>query len=323
MTARSLCIVSCTAKKRASPMPAEDLYSSPLFRLSRRYAQANYDRWAILSAKHGLISPSEIISPYDQELSTLSNEERRRLVRKVRNQAKAMMRGTEFKLTSICGEEYNSLLAAAGLEFERRRELELPIGKKLSALSEATDPNGSEKDLNAAYKIIRRLAAVQGYTRLRDRIGCSMPEAGIYLFFDEREHRIAKPDEGRIVRVGTHGVALGSRASLRNRMRTHFGTSSGAGNHRSSIFRLHVGRALIAAGLAPSVQSWGTGVTTADINRVEERTLEHAVSRYLGNLRVLLIFVPGTSDKANDRAYLEQNLIALLNRPGFSGGRFV
>lgn len=44
-----------------------------------------------------------------------------------------------------------------------------------------------------------------------------------------------------------------------------------------------------------------------------ERQLEQAVSEYLGHLLVLLIAVPGPSDKRNDRAYLEQNLIALLS----------
>ena len=44
-----------------------------------------------------------------------------------------------------------------------------------------------------------------------------------------------------------------------------------------------------------------------------EKQLEQAISKYLGSLRVLFIAIPGESEKSNDRAYLEQNLIALLS----------
>jgi hypothetical protein len=139
-----------------------------------------------------------------------------------------------------------------------------------------------------------------------------MPASGVYLFFDEREKRLKRADQLRVVRVGTHGVASGSKASLRNRMRTHFGTVAGEGNHRSSVFRLHVGRSLINSGLMPSISSWGL-VATDKNTLLAERELEQAVSRYLSRLYVLLIAVPGESDKTNDRAYVEQNLIALLS----------
>ena len=183
---------------------------------------------------------------------------------------------------------------------------------KLKALGLATDPDESQDLLDATYKIISRLAEKSGLQRLKEVIDADMPNSGVYIFFDERERRLKDIDQFRIVRVGTHGVASGSKASLRNRMRTHFGTSSGDGNHRSSIFRLHTGRSLINAKLAPEIASWG-GSASEKPDLLAERQLENDVSKYLARLYVLLIAVPGESDKGNDRAYLEQNLIALLS----------
>jgi hypothetical protein len=95
-------------------------------------------------------------------------------------------------------------------------------------------------------------------------------------------------------------------------MRTHFGTEAGDGNHRSSIFRLHTGRSFINANLAPEISSWGS-ITGDKAVLSTERSLEQEVSKYLSNLYVVLIDIPGVSDKNNDRAYVEQNLIALLS----------
>jgi hypothetical protein len=62
-------LVSCGAHKQSFPAPAELLYTSKLFRRSRAFAVNTMDRWFILSAKHGLLSPDEIVSPYDKALS--------------------------------------------------------------------------------------------------------------------------------------------------------------------------------------------------------------------------------------------------------------
>jgi hypothetical protein len=56
---------------------------SALFRKASAYCAREYDRWYILSAKYGLISPDMIIQPYDQTLKTMSKAERRAWGRKV------------------------------------------------------------------------------------------------------------------------------------------------------------------------------------------------------------------------------------------------
>jgi hypothetical protein len=191
------------------------------------------------------VKPCETLAPYDCQLSALSPHEQKSLSERVAQQASVLFDSRCVEIDSICGKEYDDLLEDAGVAFHRRSEFALPIGKKLRALDDATDPNKTERLLDASYKIIWRLAKQMGMRRLRDILNDDIPDSGVYLFFDEQETRLKDIGQLRIVRVGTHGVAAGSKASLRSRMRTHLGTASGEGNHRSSIFRLHAGRALI------------------------------------------------------------------------------
>jgi hypothetical protein len=205
-------------------MRAENLYCSELFYKSRRYAQANFDEWLILSAKHGLVRPCEFLAPYDCELSTLSRPERRALAEQISRQAPMLFEGGKAQITSVCGADYDDLLDEAGIRFERETKFALPIGTKLRALGVSTDPGKSQQLLDSTYEVIWRLASTSGLRRLGDVIDGEMPESGVYLFFDEREKRLKDISQLRIIRIGTHGVASGSKASLRNRMRTHFGT---------------------------------------------------------------------------------------------------
>lgn len=292
-------------------MPAENLYCSDLFYKSRRYAQAHYDAWLILSAKHGLVRPRDVIEPYDCKLTSLSLEEKKALSAKMRQQAATLLPAS-FEVDSICGQEYDDALTRAGIGFHSVKEFALPIGKKLRALNTVTDPLNSQRLLDASYKIIGRLIKGGHWQRLREVIANGMPESGVYLFFDERERRLKNLNQLRVVRVGTHGVAAGSKASLRNRLRTHFGTTAGEGNHRSSIFRLHTGQSLMNAQIHPRIGSWGNSSADRETLKSESQ-LEQVVSKYLAELYVVLIAVPGQSDKNNDRAYIEQNLISLFS----------
>ena len=71
-------LVGCVKGKRSHGAPAQDLYTSPLFRGRRRWVERTCDRWFILSAKHGLVRPDDVLAPYDVTLNGLTTEERRR-----------------------------------------------------------------------------------------------------------------------------------------------------------------------------------------------------------------------------------------------------
>ena len=71
-----IALVAGSSTKLATPAPAKDLYISTLFQLSRRYAEAHADRWYILSAKQGLVTPRTVLAPDNVRLSTLARAER-------------------------------------------------------------------------------------------------------------------------------------------------------------------------------------------------------------------------------------------------------
>lgn len=75
--AADVILVGCVKTKLTSAAPAQDLYVSPLFRKGRGYAEAADVPWFILSAQHGLVSPDEVLEPYDLRLSKTSREYRR------------------------------------------------------------------------------------------------------------------------------------------------------------------------------------------------------------------------------------------------------
>lgn len=64
-----IALVSCSSRKAEAPQVAKDLYTSPLFRLSRKVAERHADRWYILSAKYGLVAPNLLLAPYDETLA--------------------------------------------------------------------------------------------------------------------------------------------------------------------------------------------------------------------------------------------------------------
>lgn len=70
-------LVGCVKSKRGSAAPAADLYTSALFHGRRRWVEASCSRWYILSAKHGLVSPDQMLDPYDETLTTKGSGERR------------------------------------------------------------------------------------------------------------------------------------------------------------------------------------------------------------------------------------------------------
>jgi hypothetical protein len=53
-------LVACSKLKVEDRVAAQDLYNSPLFKMSRRYVEERVHRWFILSAEHELLHPKTI-----------------------------------------------------------------------------------------------------------------------------------------------------------------------------------------------------------------------------------------------------------------------
>jgi len=69
-------LISCVSAKRPKPCAARDLYRSDWFLKARAYVESKKVPWFILSAKYGLVPPTEVIKPYDLTLNRMSASER-------------------------------------------------------------------------------------------------------------------------------------------------------------------------------------------------------------------------------------------------------
>lgn len=170
-------------------------------------------------------------------------------------------------------------------------------------------------DIERFYSALRTLQARQGIRKLSDCHGrMSWPNRGVYFFFEEGEFRENGQDL-RVVRIGTHAVSQGSKTSLWNRLRGHKGTNAGGGNHRGSIFRLHVGSALIQRKGIECI-TWGTRAQTRQDVRALEHSIEMKVSQEIGAMPIIWVDVDDAPGTNSARAYIERNAIALLSNAG-------
>jgi hypothetical protein len=171
----------------------------------------------------------------------------------------------------------------------------------------------SSEDLDRFYELMRQLHLLpeQGKCLASYSGESRLPKRGVYFFTDPGEFRRG---EKRIVRIGTHAVKDHAKSTLWGRLRGHRGSSDGRGNHRGSIFRLHVGAALLARdGRKTQLPSWGVGSSAPKSTRILEEDHERAVSVYLGSLGVAWIDVPDEPGPNSERAFIEKNAIALLS----------
>jgi hypothetical protein len=72
----TILLVGCASSKAPTTVAAKDLYVSDLFTMRRKYAETMGLDWYIISAKHGLLRPDDVISPYDETLIDASEIER-------------------------------------------------------------------------------------------------------------------------------------------------------------------------------------------------------------------------------------------------------
>jgi len=282
-----------------------------LFKRAKEFASKNFDHWYILSAKYGLVSPDSVIEPYDKTLNKMASQERLRWAEQVYSKLTKCTKADD-EITFIAGLNYRQYLIP--LLSKRGNKILVPtegmsIGKQLKWLKEQNYAANRKMHLDEFYSILKDLEGALDGKRVLSKCNGRMkwPERGIYFFFESGEFRSAQPNDLRIVRVGTHMVSKGSKATLWHRLYTHRGTEKGTGNHRGSVFRLHVGQAIIGKSKGKiCVPTWGKGQFASSEVREVELELEKKVSEYIGRLSLLWL------NPASDRAYIEKNSIGLL-----------
>lgn len=175
-----------------------------------------------------------------------------------------------------------------------------------------------KQDLETFYKILNMLERKLGGHRYLSNCNGQMnwPRKGIYFFFEDGEIR-ENGKQLRVVRVGTHAVSKNSKNILWGRLRSHRGTMKGShkggGNHRGSIFRLHIGTALINKYGCKEFSKWGIDSSASSSIRDKEYTLEVKVSKSIGSMPFLWLKAEDKSGPNSVRKFIERNSVALLS----------
>lgn len=114
-------LVGCGSKKGTAPARARDLYKGSLFVAGMAHADrlvaANPNAWVwILSAKHGLLDPEEVIEPYDSRLR--QKREREAWADRVHRDIvwrrhEPALRGAGIRLVILAGADYADPLGGA------------------------------------------------------------------------------------------------------------------------------------------------------------------------------------------------------------------
>lgn len=137
---QTIALVACVSLKKTTPCAARDLYVSPWFQKARAYAE-QFDKWFILSAAHGVITPETIIQPYDITLNTTNKTYRQKWQKRVQFQLRSHVTRGDYVII-LAGERYRDGLA----EHLQRRGIRtsvpmlgLGIGRQLAWLTRANE----------------------------------------------------------------------------------------------------------------------------------------------------------------------------------------
>ena len=315
-TMRSILLLACSDQKTQNTAPAGQLYASERFDLARKLAEAHADRWFIASAKHGLLHPNSIVAPYDRALPNIDDAERGCWSRRVLDQLRPYITDN-VQVVCLGDEEYFQEISAW---LTARRILvfvpfqHLPKGKRIPWLRQIQPSARRAQDVARLYETLEDPELRRNQLRPFAESSGSMswPRRGLYIFYHPQERRMLPSKQLRIVRVGTHAVSAGSRSTLWQRLRSHRGSGDRSGNHRGSVFRLHIGAAFIGRDKL-ECPSWGIGESADKNTREIEFEIEREVSDYVRSMAVLCLQIDDPPSKMSDRAYLEQNIIALLS----------
>jgi hypothetical protein len=128
---KRVCFVSCGKNKASEKRPCSFLYTGDLFQKSFRLAKVSYDAVAILSAKHGMLQPDDVIAPYDLTLKTMAKRERALWARKVSAQIIARYPPEAWQYVYFAGADYTQ-----GLPTGEHPMGKLSFGRRLQWLNQ-------------------------------------------------------------------------------------------------------------------------------------------------------------------------------------------
>ena len=180
---RTIILLSCSARKAGTPLPAAELYQGTLFKASLAWAQQQQpDAIYILSAKHHLVEPDRVLQPYDLTLNKMPIAELRRWSDTVHEQLSSATDIERDRFIILAGDKYRRFL------MPHLRNIELPlegmrIGEQVQLLQrqvQAADP-AHEAAPAACAELHQHLATLP---RHRFPFDAEIPKNGIYILFE-------------------------------------------------------------------------------------------------------------------------------------------
>ena len=313
----SICLVSCVKSKAKGPRKVKDMYTSALFEKAKAVAEKEFDEWYVLSAKYGLIPPEKTIEPYEQTLTSMSLNERKAWSKKVYKKLRRIVNSGDT-VTFFAGINYRKYLIEKLAEIECQIKFPMQgmsIGHQLKWLSLPKKQRDILNDIEEFYGLLDKLEkGIGGKKKISELSGkSSIPNKGVYFFFEPDEKRKFRSKNYRVTRVGTHAVSKGSKSTLWQRLKAHKGTNSGDGNHRGSIFRYHIGNSILSKRNSENMYKlWNSGQNVTKEQKEKEKPIEKLVSAYISKMSILWLEINDNAGSDSDRAYIEKNSIGLL-----------
>ena len=105
----ALYLIACSASKAPHACAARDLYRGDLFRKSVEYVESLGERWAVLSALHGIVQPGDVVAPYDTTMADLSKFERGAWADRVTDQ---LVKIDPDRIVALAGRNYRDALTS-------------------------------------------------------------------------------------------------------------------------------------------------------------------------------------------------------------------
>jgi hypothetical protein len=185
----AIVLVSCGKHKKDTKSIASELYTSPRFRMSINLIGRLQKRAFILSAKHGLLTLTTQVAPYDVDLSAFDDERRLQWESDVVSKLERHKRDSSVAIL-LADDEYATPLD------ERLKSIGFEVINPLTGLSN----NARLMFLKACHHYLDRAASVKelyaifdgmyaaGHVKTRkEALQGALPDQGVYFFFDPAE----------------------------------------------------------------------------------------------------------------------------------------
>lgn len=298
-------LVTCVKSKAHRPSAAKDLYTSPLFRKQRAYAEKARVPWFILSAEHGLVAPDEWLAPYERYLPETPASYRTAWAAWVAARLELLAGPLQGKIVEIhAGSAYLSVIRP---ELEKRGTHVvdplhgLQMGSRLAWYGNtATEVAAAADDVGRCVQALSDVTAAMSPQQFIDRGRTSSDSPGLYSWWvdeegaDDLSRGLGLEVNPGLIYAGLAGATrwpsgMRSKNTLWLRVMTmHLG-----GNHEFSTFRRTLG----------AIVAHSKGITQID---------EEGLTRWMHS-HLRLVTIP--YDDRDSLGRLERDVLAELDPP--------